>query len=89
MYRNLSKKRITQLSQCQSMRVNFKLILQCFDQKLKCNMTHSIPSFVSVLDQGDARPVKLNNVEQTQRQQTTVEFIAEDEEVYQSFCFLF
>ncbi|XP_026732199.1 E3 ubiquitin-protein ligase RNF19B-like isoform X2 [Trichoplusia ni] len=37
-------------------------------------------NLIYVLDQGDARPVKLNNVEQTQRQQTTVEFIAEDEE---------
>lgn len=37
--------------------------------------------FVSVLDQGDARQVKLNTVEAQSRQQTTVEFIAEDEEV--------
>lgn len=36
--------------------------------------------FVSVLDQTDGRPVKLNNAE-SQRHQTTVEFIAEDEEV--------
>nr|XP_049693013.1 E3 ubiquitin-protein ligase RNF19A [Helicoverpa armigera] len=33
----------------------------------------------TVLDQADGRPAKLNNVEQAQRQ-TTVEFIAEDEE---------
>ena len=43
-----------------------------------CNVTH-LRSFVAVLDQADGRPVKLNNVEQ--QRQTTVEFIAEDEEV--------
>ncbi|XP_068623034.1 E3 ubiquitin-protein ligase RNF19B-like [Battus philenor] len=34
----------------------------------------------SVLDQGDARPVKLSAAEQTQTKQTAVQFIAEDEE---------
>lgn len=40
-------------------------------------------SFVSVLEQADGRPAKLNNVEQ--QKQTTVEFIAEDEEVRRRF----
>ncbi|CAH2040778.1 unnamed protein product, partial [Iphiclides podalirius] len=36
--------------------------------------------FVPVLDPGDARPVKVNAAEQTQSKQTSVQFIAEDEE---------
>lgn len=55
-------------------------------QETRAAMTH-LRSFVAVLDQADGRPVKLNNVEQ--QRQTTVEFIAEDEEVRQRvFYFL-
>jgi hypothetical protein len=38
-------------------------------------------SFVSVLDQAEPRQSKSSTVEQQQNKQTTVEFIAEDEEV--------
>lgn len=50
-------------------------------------VTYGSIFFVSVLDQGDARPVKVNTAEQTQSRhtQTTVEFITEDEEVIQGF----
>lgn len=48
-------------------------------------MTH-LRSFVAVLDQADGRSAKLNNVEQ--QRQTTVEFIAEDEEVRQRLIYI-
>lgn len=51
-------------------------------------MKFNVDMFVPVLEQADGRSVRLNNAEQSQRHQTTVEFIAEDEEVTKGISLL-